>query len=198
MNLPSIEEVHRILTSHWIMPENIVIRGKDPKTILTSSCNILTELSNVERMMYYDSLMYLPDDVLVKVDRASMGVSLETRTPFLDHRVVELAWKLPFEMKIRSNVNKWCLRQLLYKRVPKELIERPKMGFGVPIEEWLRGPLREWTEHLLDEGKMKNSGFFNTLDIQKKWRQHLSGEYNWSSCLWNILVFEAWRYESGL
>ena len=127
-----------------------------------------------------------------------MGVSLETRTPFLDHKLVELAWQLPFNMKIRNGVNKWCLRELLYKRVPKHLIERPKMGFGVPIGEWLRGPLRDWTENLLNEKKIKESGYFDSVEIQKKWQEHLTGQYNWHYFLWNILMFESWKNEAGL
>ena len=121
-----------------------------------------------------------------------MSVSLETRVPFLDHRLVEFAWSLPLEYKLRNNISKWPLREVLYKYVPKKLIERPKMGFAVPIEIWLRGPLREWAEELLDEKRIKNEGFFDPLLIRTKWKEHLSGRYNWHSLLWNVLMFQSW------
>ncbi len=197
-NCSSFEEVYRMLISHWNSPENIVIGGEEPKTILTSKEGIPKKLSNVELMMFYDMMMYLPDDILVKVDRAAMATSLETRAPFLDHRVIDLACQLPLDMKIRNGTNKWCLKELLYKRVPKHLIERPKMGFGVPIGDWLRGPLRDWAEYLLQEKRIIQSGYFQNSEIQKKWQEHLSGERNWQYYLWDILMFESWREEEGL
>ena len=198
LNCSSLEEFYLLLISHWNFPESIVIQGKEPKTILTSEGKIPDKLSNEEQMMFYDMVMYLPDDILVKVDRAAMAVSLETRAPFLDHRVIDLACQLPLAMKIRDGTNKWCLRQLLYKRVPKNLIERPKMGFGVPIGDWLRGPLRNWAEYLLAEKRIIQSGYFQNLEIQKKWKEHLSGEKNWQYDLWDILMFESWREEEGI
>lgn len=197
-NCSSFEEVYRVLISHWNFPENIVIGGHEPQTILTSKGEIPNNLSNEEQMMFYDMMMYLPGDILVKIDRAAMSVSLETRAPFLDHRVIHLASQLPLDMKIRNGTNKWCLRQLLYKRVPKHLIERPKMGFGVPIGDWLRGPLRDWAEHLLAEKNIVQSGYFKNSDIQKKWKEHLSGDRNWHYYLWDILMFESWREEVGI
>ncbi len=146
----------------------------------------------VDAMMAVDAVTYLPDDILVKVDRAAMGVSLETRIPLLDHRVVEFAWRLPQRMKIRSGQKKWILRQILYKYVPRELVDRPKSGFGVPIADWIRGPLREWAEELLDPERIDREGYLAGTLIRRKWMEHLSGKYNHSGALWCVLMFQAW------
>jgi asparagine synthase (glutamine-hydrolysing) len=189
----SSDALYRGLVSHWHDPASVAIDGHEPPTLLTGDAPALDGLDNVQRMMALDMLTYLPDDILVKVDRAAMGVSLETRVPFLDHRVVEFAWRLPQSMKLRDGQTKWALRQVLYRHVPKELIERPKMGFGVPIGDWLRGPLRDWAESLLDETRLRHEGFFNPAPIRKKWKEHLNGEHNWGYPLWDVLMFQSWH-----
>jgi asparagine synthase (glutamine-hydrolysing) len=188
----TVEDLYLTCISQTCEPDKLVINGSDPQTHLTRAKPDLNGLGRIERMMVLDSISYLPDDILVKVDRAAMGLSLETRIPFLDHRVLEFAWKIPHKLKLNHGESKWILRQVLYKYVPKELIERPKMGFGVPIDAWLRGPLREWAENLLDESRLLQEGFFHPDDIRLKWAEHLSGQKNWHYFLWNILMFQAW------
>jgi asparagine synthase (glutamine-hydrolysing) len=185
-------DLYRGMVSHWTDPASLVLGSTEPDTVLTGTAPDLPSLGDVERMMALDMLSYLPDDILVKVDRAAMGVSLETRVPLLDHRVVEFAWALPLTYKLRNGVTKWPLRQVLYRHVPRELIERPKMGFGVPIDHWLRGPLREWAETLLAESRLRKEGFLNPVPIRQKWDEHLSGQRNWQYHLWDVLMFQAW------
>lgn len=188
----TLDDLYLGLVSHWDDPAALVLGGAEPPTMLRGEAPPLTGLDGVQRMMALDLLTYLPDDILVKVDRAAMSVSLETRVPFLDHRVVEFAWRLPQSMKLRNGVSKWALRQVLYKYVPRALIERPKMGFGVPIDSWLRGPLRDWAETLLAEPRLRSEGYFDPAQLRRKWHEHLSGQRNWQYHLWDVLMFQSW------
>lgn len=188
----SLENLYRGLVSHWHDPASIVIGGVEPNTLFTGPSPDLPGLDSIQRMMAIDTVTYLPDDILVKLDRAAMAVSLEGRVPFLDHRVVEFAWRLPQAYKMRDGQTKRILRQILYRHVPKSLIERPKMGFGVPIDVWLRGPLKAWGESLLDEGRLRREGYLEAAPILKKWQEHQSGKRNWQYPLWNVLMFQAW------
>lgn len=185
----------RQLTSHWKEPSKIVIGAREPQTLLTDP-SASPETDSFEHwMMAMDAQTYMPDDILVKVDRAAMANSLETRVPMLDHRVVELAWRMPLDLKIRDGQGKWLLRQVLYRHVPQTLIERPKMGFGIPLDSWLRGPLRDWAEDLLDVDRLRNEGYFSPEPIRAVWNEHLSGQRNWQHHLWDILMFQAWLKE---
>jgi asparagine synthase (glutamine-hydrolysing) len=192
----SVADLYRGMVSHWADPLRVVLGATEPTSVLTEAAPNLQGLNDVERMMALDMLSYLPDDILVKVDRAAMGVSLEARVPFLDQRVVEFAWSLPLHYKLRHGVTKWPLRQVLYRHVPRELIERPKMGFGVPIDQWLRGSLRDWAESLLSESRLRQEGFFDPAPIRRKWAEHLSGQRNWQYHLWDVLMFQAWLEEN--
>jgi asparagine synthase (glutamine-hydrolysing) len=149
------------------------------------------------RMMYCDAVSYLPDDILCKVDRASMAVSLEVHCPFLDHRVAELAARIPIEMKIRGGTGKQILRQMLYREAPRALFERPKAGFGIPVGEWIKGPLRDWAENLLDARRLRSEGWLDAARVEQRWREHLSGERDSTGALWSVLMFEAWLEAEG-
>ncbi len=184
-------DLYRGLVSQWQNPADIVIGGNELDLQITEE-GIEKISEDIEhRMMFMDTSTYLPDDILCKVDRASMGVSLEARVPLLNHNVVELAWQMPLHMKIRDGQSKWVLRELLYRHIPKKLIDRPKQGFALPIDAWLRGPLREWAESLLEETRLKNEGFFHPRPIRIAWEEHLKGN-NMHNQLWGILMFQAW------
>ncbi|NQT33470.1 MAG: hypothetical protein HQ594_07350 [Candidatus Omnitrophica bacterium] len=189
----SPDELYSALVSHWRDPASMVLGSREPLTILQDEKVRKAIPDFVDRMMFLDLVTYLPGDILQKVDRASMAVSLEARVPLLDHRVVEFAKRLPLSVKIKDAKSKWILRKVLSRHVPEELIERPKMGFGVPIDNWLRGPLREWAEDLLDENNMKKDGILDPRPVRKIWDEHLSGRKNWQYHLWDVLMFQAWK-----
>ncbi len=183
---------YRRLISHWWEPERLVPGSSEPLGPVWDRSLQGRFASSVDWMQYLDVLTYLPDDILTKVDRASMAVSLETRVPLLDHRVVEFAFGLPAHMKIRGGISKWLLRQVLYRHVPRVLVDRPKMGFGVPIGAWLRGPLRDWAEELLSSASLNRYGLLKTAPVRERWQEHLSGQRNWQYHLWDILMLQAW------
>lgn len=189
----SIGDLYMGLISHFDDPSEFVVGGGNPDTYSARNMSYAKELSPIEWMMAIDSVHYLPDDILVKVDRAAMAVSLETRVPLLDPNIVSFAWQLPLDLKIRDGQTKWPLRQLLFRHVPRELIERPKMGFGIPIAEWLRGPLRDWAENLLEPKAMCADGFFVTERVQGLWRSHLTGRIDNGYRLWSVLMFQDWH-----
>ncbi len=187
----SMDARYQLLVSHWFDPASVVLHADDPSAALVAAhAPDLTE--PVERMMYSDLVGYLPDDILTKVDRASMAVSLEARVPLLDHRVVEHAWRVPLRQKLRDGESKWLLRQVLYQYVPRGLIDRPKKGFSVPIDGWLRGPLRGWAEALLDARRLREEGYFDPAPIRKMWTDHLAGRVREHHRLWDVLMFQAW------
>lgn len=188
-NSPSL---YRHLVSHWKQPASVVIDGSELPTVLSNQEKWANVPTFSHQMMYFDAVTYLPGDILVKLDRASMGVSLESRVPLLDPNLIEFAWQLPLELKVRQSQGKWLLRQVLYQYIPENLIERPKMGFGVPIGDWLRRDLRDWAEELLDENRLKQEGFLNVQPIRQKWKEHLEGKRNWAGYIWDILMFQAW------
>ncbi|MGE0109280.1 MAG: asparagine synthetase B, partial [Bdellovibrionales bacterium] len=188
---PSGNELYRRLVSHWRNPEKLVLGGKEPPTMLTGLDAVPLMPNFVQRMMLLDQQSYLPDDILVKLDRAGMGVALESRVPMLDHRLIEFTWRLPLSVLRHGGKSKAPLRAVLYKHVPCNLIERPKVGFGVPLDRWLRGSLRDWAEDLLSEKRLREDGFFNAAMVRAVWAEHLSGRYNRAYWLWDILMFQA-------
>lgn len=191
----SIDDIYYKLISICNNPSTFLINSSEPLTQVTKNNDHLDLLAPKERMMLIDLISYLPDDILTKVDRASMGVSLETRVPFLDSEIVESALHMPLNYKIKDGKSKSILRDILSKYVPKNLIERPKMGFGIPLDQWLRGPLKPWAEDMLSVSRLKNEGFFDVDMIRSLWQSHLSRETNSASQLWTILMFQAWLLE---
>jgi asparagine synthase (glutamine-hydrolysing) len=192
LKLDGADALYRRLVSHW-EPSEIVLQAQEPPTILDDKKISQDFPDLLARMQFLDLVTYLPDDVLAKVDRASMAVALEARVPLLDHRVVEFVWRLPRSAKVRNHTTKWILRQVLYRHVPRALIERPKMGFGIPLGEWLRGSLRDWAESLLSENRLRDGGLLDPQVVRRYWREHLDGSRNWQYLLWDALMLEAWR-----
>jgi asparagine synthase (glutamine-hydrolysing) len=191
LKLDSPDALYRQLVTHW-EPGEIVLNAREPQGILDDR-SLKDDIPDVtSRMQFLDLVTYLPDDILTKVDRASMAVALEARVPLIDHRVVEFSWRLPRNVMVRDGVSKWLLRQVLYRHVPPALVERPKMGFGVPLGEWLRGPLRDWAETLLSERRLNDSGLLDAAQVRRKWDEHLKGQRNWQYPLWDVLMLEAW------
>ena len=192
LDLPGRSDLYRLLMTHWSEP---------PLSRPTSRSQILSEDPSVwpkdgdfrRQMMVADMLTYLPDDIMTKVDRASMGVSLECRAPFLDHKLAEFALSIPSSHHMRNGKGKSLIRSVLYKYVPKDLIERPKAGFAVPIDSWLRGPLRDWAENLLDEKALAADGFFDAKVIRETWEKFLTQNARWDQLLWDVLMFQAWK-----
>ncbi len=186
-------EFYRRLISHWWEAQTLVAGAAEPRFLPDDPAASAFLADRAERMQYLDTLTYLPDDILTKVDRASMAVSLEARVPLLDHRVVTFAWHLPSRWKARPGAGKYLLRRVLDRYVPRRLIDRPKAGFAVPIDSWLRGPLRDWAEGLLDPARLKREGVLAAEPIQQRWREHLDGKRNWQYPLWDVLMFQAWK-----
>jgi asparagine synthase (glutamine-hydrolysing) len=192
------ESSYRGLVSAWDMPETIVRHAQEAKGPIFDAGIARALPDPLDRMQYLDTITYLPDDILTKVDRASMAVALEVRVPILDHRIVEFSWRLPSRFKMRHGKGKWLLRQVLYRHVPKALVERPKTGFAMPIGSWLRGPLRAWAEELLSDKRLAEGGLLNPAPIRARWQEHIEGKRNWHASLWTVLMFQAWRGPRGI
>jgi asparagine synthase (glutamine-hydrolysing) len=190
---PSPDAIYRRLVSQWERPDEVAAAGREPLGPLWDATIARDFPDMIPRMQYLDMVTYLPDDILTKVDRATMAVGLEGRVPLLDHRVVAYAWSLPLRFKLRGGNSKWLLRRVLDRYVPRPLVDRPKMGFGVPIDAWLRGPLREWAETLLSPARLAADGFVRAEPVRRAWREHLEGTRNWQYPLWTVLMLQAWR-----
>ncbi|MGE3992257.1 asparagine synthase (glutamine-hydrolyzing) [Pseudorhodoplanes sp.] len=191
-----IDDLYRSIVMDWTAARVPVIGTATRATRLDDAHWLDRVVEPEHRMMMLDAVTYMTDDILVKVDRAAMSASLETRVPLLDHQLVEMAWRLPLRMKIRDGQGKWALRQILYRHVPRELIERPKAGFAIPVGQWLRGPLRDWAEELLSAGRLRDEGFLKPETVAELWAQHLSGRRDWSDRLWSVLMFQGWLWSA--
>jgi asparagine synthase (glutamine-hydrolysing) len=192
------DDAYRGLVSHWPNPEALVPGGHERIAVFWEQAKSIADFA--ERMAFLDTATYLPGDILHKVDRASMSISLEARVPLLDHRIVEFAWSMPKHLRLRDGQGKWLLRQVLYRHVPREIIERPKSGFAVPIGDWLRGPLRDWAEDLLDEQRLREEGWFDAAMVRNAWDAHLAGRGNHWQALWGVCMAQAWgaRWADGM
>jgi asparagine synthase (glutamine-hydrolysing) len=188
----TVEQLYLPVISHAAAPTELVLASSEPLTTMTDRSRWSRLNSSVHQMMYLDLLTYLPDDILTKVDRASMSVALEARVPLLDHRVIEFSWRLPLSLKLRQGVAKWILKQIAYSFVPQKLLQQPKRGFAVPLGAWLRGPLRAWAEDLIDETAVRNQGFLNTHVVRSLWKDHLHGNADNHAALWDVISFQAW------
>jgi asparagine synthase (glutamine-hydrolysing) len=193
LGAPTSSALYSGIVSQWQNPGDVLRNGKEPSLLADVERSAPATLQFVERMMYLDIMTYMTDDILCKVDRASMSAGLEARIPFLDNDLVSLAWSLPIDLRIHKGVGKWPLRQVLKRYVPEKLFERPKTGFGVPVGDWLRGPLRDWAEEMLSEDRLTKGGYFRPEVVRKQWAEHLSGRFNRQHSLWSVLMFEAWR-----
>lgn len=192
-NASSFDDVYDSFLDEWYGIGSPVLGGR----VISRTSHLPSDVPDVVRMTHADATGYLPDDILVKVDRAAMAVSLETRVPFLDHRVAAVAARIDPSLKLRDGMGKWVLRKVLSKYVPNRLVDRPKAGFAIPIGDWLKGPLRPWAEDLLDPSVISREGWFDPSIVQKRWSMHLSGQRDSTSALWAILMFQAWRLEQG-
>ena len=190
---PQPDAIYRRLVSQWDEPDKIAAGGREPSGPLWDATVARDFPNMVARMQFLDMVSYLPDDILTKVDRATMAVGLEGRVPMLDHRVVAHSWSLPVGLKLRGGQGKWLLRRVLERYVPRTLTDRPKMGFAVPIDAWLRGPLREWAEELLSTHRLRADGLLRVEPVRQAWQQHLAGTCNWQYPLWTVLMLQAWR-----
>jgi asparagine synthase (glutamine-hydrolysing) len=194
---PAPDAIYRRLVSQWDKPDEVAARGREPHGMLWDASVARDFPDFVARMQFLDLVTYLPDDILTKVDRATMAVGLEGRVPLIDHRVVAYAWSLPQRFKLRGGQGKWLLRQVLDRYVPRHLIDRPKMGFGVPLDSWLRGPLRDWAETLLSPKTLAAHGLVRAEPVRRAWQEHLSGARNWQYPLWTVLMLQSWRERWG-
>lgn len=185
-------ELHNFFLAHWLNPNDVLLAPSSNPYVSAPDTVVDFLNDDVDKMQFIDSVNYLPDNILTKVDRASMAVSLEVRVPLLDHRIVQFAWSLPGHMKARNGASKWILRQLLYKYIPREIVDRPKMGFAMPLELWLKGELKEWAEDLLSHEKIRQFGILDPDPIRRKWKEHQNGLNNGQAQIWNILMFQCW------